>query len=108
VGIDKTINVTGITLNGADMGNYVLTTDIASAIASITSKSIDITMSDESFVYDGTAKSLVATNSENVAMKYTNNAQIDVNTYEVTAEVDDPNYSGFTTAILTITPKQYQ
>jgi len=66
----------------------------------------EITMADASFIYDGTAKSLTATNTNGVAMTYTSNGKIDVGTYTVTATIDNASYSGSKTATLTITKKE--
>ena len=65
-----------------------------------------ITMADASFVYDGTAKSLTATNTKGMEMTYTNNGKIEAGTYTVTATIDDASYSGSKTATLTITRKE--
>ena len=68
--------------------------------------STEITMADASFVYDGTAKSLTASNTNGLAMTYTNNEKIDAGTYTVTATIDDASYSESKTATLTITRKE--
>jgi len=68
--------------------------------------SSEITMADASFVYDGTVKSLTATNINGLAITYTNNGKIDAGTYTVTASIDDAIYSGSKTSTLTITRKE--
>ena len=49
VGENKTINATGITLTGADAGNYVLsTTEVSGRVGAITLKKVTITAEDKS------------------------------------------------------------
>ena len=51
----KTVSISGITLTGADAGNYVLTATIDSATADITAKSLTVSgITAEDKVYDGT------------------------------------------------------
>lgn len=104
-GISKTVNVTDIKLGGDDKDNYVLSTTAVATTANIAVKETTITMADASFVYDGMAKSLTATSSDGVAIKYTGNNKTEAGTYTVTATPIDPNYSGSKTSTLTITQK---
>jgi trimeric autotransporter adhesin len=55
IGTGKTVTVSGITLTGADAGNYTLTTATAAGTASITVKSLNITATALDKVYDGNA-----------------------------------------------------
>jgi hypothetical protein len=57
VGTDKTVNVTGITIAGADAGNYTLTSSTAKGTASITAKLLTITARPHTITYNGTAYS---------------------------------------------------
>ncbi|WP_257658797.1 Ig-like domain-containing protein [Parapedobacter lycopersici] len=66
----------------------------------------DITLEDNSFVYDGTAKSLAITGDlpPGTSVSYANNSRTDVGTQEVTATVSGDNYEDLVlTADLTIT-----
>jgi gliding motility-associated-like protein len=55
IGISKAVAVSGITLTGADAGNYSLTSATASGTASITVKSLTISATVSDKVYDGNA-----------------------------------------------------
>ena len=54
VGTGKTVNVTGISIGGADAGNYNLTNTTASATANITAKALTITANDKTKAYGKT------------------------------------------------------
>src|SRR5262249_35558262 len=56
-GAGKDVAVTGITLSGADAGDYSLTSGNAPATAAITPRAISITASSDSKIYDGTISS---------------------------------------------------
>jgi len=65
-----------------------------------------ITLEDESFVYDGTAKSLAITGDlpPGTSVSYTNNSRTGAGTQEVTATVSGDNYEDLVlTAALTVT-----
>jgi len=53
VGTGKTVSVTGITLSGADAGNYSLASTSASSSADITARSLTVTATGIDRVYDG-------------------------------------------------------
>ncbi|MGH7511757.1 MAG: YDG domain-containing protein [Gemmatimonadales bacterium] len=63
VGNAKPISVTGISIAGADAGNYALASTTASATANITAATVtgSVTVSDK--VYDGTTAATIATRS---------------------------------------------
>ncbi|KQW93334.1 hypothetical protein ASC94_11860 [Massilia sp. Root418] len=66
-GSGKTVNVSGITLSGADAGNYVLGSSSASTTASIAQRAISVTASAASKVYDGTTAATVSLSDDRVA-----------------------------------------
>jgi hypothetical protein len=51
VGVGKTVNVTGITLSGADAGNYALSTTATSTTANITAVPLTVTANDKTRAY---------------------------------------------------------
>ena len=53
IGIGKSVSVSGISLTGADAGNYTLTSSTATGTASITVRSLTITATISDKVYDG-------------------------------------------------------
>ena len=68
-----------------------------------------ITFEDDSFVYDGTAKSLAikGTLPDGVVIEYVNNSRTDAGTQEVTATLSGDNYETLVlTADLTVTPTE--
>ncbi|MEB2779835.1 MBG domain-containing protein [Algoriphagus sp. C2-6-M1] len=104
--------------SGENVGNYAINLgslqagenyaiNFVGANFTITKAAITtITLSDGSFIYDGTAKSLVTTGTlpagTNVA--YTNNSRTDVGMQQVTATISGSNYTTLVlTADLTIT-----
>jgi filamentous hemagglutinin family protein len=54
VGVGKTVSIGGITLGGADAGNYTLANATASTTADITAASLTISTSNVTKTYDGT------------------------------------------------------
>ncbi|MDO3628338.1 S-layer family protein, partial [Mucilaginibacter sp. BT774] len=60
----RTVSVSGISISGADVGNYSLSTTTATATANITAKALTITAAAANKVYDGT-NSASATLSDN-------------------------------------------
>jgi len=105
------VSVDGISIAGADAGNYSLANTTATTAADITGSSTTITLSggNTTVQYDGNPHSLSFTASPSVAqinVTYNGSATAPtvVGTYSVVATAVDPNYSGTTTATLTITP----
>ncbi|WP_157963344.1 MBG domain-containing protein, partial [Algoriphagus litoralis] len=81
----------------------VLNADLTITPATITG----ITFEDDSFVFDGSAKSLAITGAlpEGTSVAYSNNGRTDVGTQEVTATITGANFTTLVlTADLTITP----
>ena len=66
VGDNKTVNVTGITLGGADAGNYIFN-NTAMTIADITPATLTITASGHHKVYDGTTTATVTLSDDRIA-----------------------------------------
>jgi Fibronectin type III domain. len=96
-----------ITRGTLDAGpNYAIT--FTGADFSITPAAITgVTLTGDSFVYDGTEHSLAVegTMPEGTSVRYSNNGRTDVGSQEVTATVSGANYPPLTlTATLTITP----
>lgn len=58
-GSGKTVNVTGITLGGADAANYALAATSASTTATITPRALNVTATGSNKVYDGTVAAAV-------------------------------------------------
>ena len=50
VGLDKSVSVTGITITGADAGNYSLASGTATTTASITPAPLTITVANQTMV----------------------------------------------------------
>jgi hypothetical protein len=104
VGLNKAVQVSGLTLTGADAANYTLTQPATTA--TITPASVSIAISNLSFTYDGTPKAATITISPSVsaAIVYSNGGSAPVNagTYTVTVNVTDSNYSGSANAQLVI------
>uniref|UniRef100_UPI0021C920CA T9SS type B sorting domain-containing protein n=1 Tax=Parapedobacter soli TaxID=416955 RepID=UPI0021C920CA len=91
------------TVEGTGYTPLVLTADLAITPATITG----ITLSDGTFVYDGTAKSLAITGTlpDGTTVTYTGNNRTDAGTQEVTATITGSNYEGLVlTADLTVIP----
>ncbi|WP_208112414.1 MBG domain-containing protein, partial [Pedobacter metabolipauper] len=82
-----------ITLNAAETANYLEATKTVTLKinpATITS----VTLADQTFTYDGTAKSLEVTGlPSDASVTYTGNDQTDAGTYTVTAIVTQANYA---------------
>ncbi len=124
-GVEITVDVEGG--NGIDVGkytavasttnkNYTLTNNrqeyeiIAKTITEEDIKELGIEFNDETFVYDGTEKSLSVNNlPEGFNVSYENNDKVDVGEYEVKAIITgNENYNGeiTLTATMTISPKE--
>ena len=82
--------VTATMDGGNNYEDLVLTAELEIAKASLVDA---ITFSDDSFVYDGTAKSLAISGDlpDGVEVTYTGNGQIEVDIYTVTATMDGGN-----------------
>ncbi|WP_164917895.1 MBG domain-containing protein, partial [Leeuwenhoekiella marinoflava] len=91
------------TITGSNYNTLVLTADLTVTPADVTG----ITFEDESFVFDGMAKSLAITGTlpDGTSVAYANNSRTDVGTQEVTATITGSNYNTLVlTADLTVTP----
>ncbi|MEI8142914.1 MAG: YDG domain-containing protein, partial [Chitinophagia bacterium] len=60
IGTNKTVTIAGITLTGTDAGNYTLTSTTATGTASITVKSLIVSVTASDKIYDGNTTALVA------------------------------------------------
>ncbi|PZX55697.1 hypothetical protein LV85_00922, partial [Algoriphagus chordae] len=91
------------TISGTNFTTLELKADLTITPATV----IGVTFTDDSFVYDGTAKSLAITGTLPVgtAVTYTDNSRTDVGTQEVTATISGANFTTLELkADLTITP----
>ncbi|SFU20907.1 PKD repeat-containing protein, partial [Algoriphagus locisalis] len=91
------------TITGENYNTLVLTADLTITPAKVG----DITFEDESFVFDGTEKSLAVEDDlpDGTSVVYTNNGRTDVGTQEVTATITGDNFTTLVlTADLTVTP----
>ena len=66
VGNGKTVNVSAISLSGADAGNYSLQSTTATTTATITQKALTASYTASNKVYDGTAAATVAGSSSDI------------------------------------------
>ena len=91
IGSDKTVNVSGIVLEGTKAGNYSLATDHATSTATISKATYNmdgVIFAGKNLTYDGSAHSLSigGTLPEGVSVTYTNNTKNrDAGSFEVTA-----------------------
>ena len=85
-----TYTVTATIDGGNNYEDLVLTAELEITEASLVDV---ITFNDDSFVYDGTAKSLAISGDlpDGTEVTYTGNGQIEVGTYTVTATIDGGN-----------------
>ncbi|PZX55698.1 MBG domain-containing protein, partial [Algoriphagus chordae] len=91
------------TISGSNYNQLVVKADLTITPATITG----ITLANGSFVYDGTAKSLMISGTlpSGTSVAYTKNSRTDVGTQEVTATISGSNYNQLVVkADLTITP----
>jgi hypothetical protein len=122
-GIGKTVEISGITLGGADAGNYLLTTTTATTTANITPLAITVTATGTNKVYDATLNDPVTLASSGVlagdVVSFSDTSATFGNKNVGTAKPvtvtgitalgpDAPDYSVNTTATTTatITPKE--
>src|SRR5262249_9809235 len=61
VGVGKAVNVTGLTLGGADAGNYALSSTTATTTANVTTASVTATVTASNKSYDKTTSATLAT-----------------------------------------------
>src|SRR5204862_414742 len=66
VGNGKAVSVSGISISGADSGNYHLTNTTASTAANITARDLTVAASGENKQYDGTTTATVTRSAERV------------------------------------------
>ena len=88
-GVNKTVNITDITLSGAKKDNYTVNTT-ATATATINKASIDgITFSNSTVTYDGTEKSIEITGTlpSGASVDYTGNKGTNAGTYDAIATI---------------------
>ena len=67
VGTGKTISVTGISITGADAGNYQLSGTTASATADITAKALTVSATGINKAYDGTTEATVTLSTDKMS-----------------------------------------
>ena len=67
VGTDKAVSVNGITLSGADAGNYNLTNTTASTTANITVRTLTVTAAAQNKIYDGNTNATVSLSDNRVS-----------------------------------------
>ena len=67
VGTGKLITVTGITLSGADAGNYVVASSSAQTTADITPATLTVTAASPDKIYDGTTQSSASFSDDRIA-----------------------------------------
>ncbi|WP_332848330.1 YDG domain-containing protein, partial [Massilia sp. S19_KUP03_FR1] len=82
-GVGKTVSVSGVTLSGADAGNYTLASNTGSTTASITARGLTASFSGVNKTYDGTRSAIVTSND--------NRIDGDVLTVAATAAFGDKN-----------------
>src|SRR5207302_1380089 len=66
-GTGKTVTITGITIGGADAGNYALQNTTANTIANISARTLTVTATGVNRVYDGTTAATVALSDNHLA-----------------------------------------
>src|SRR6185369_5479140 len=66
VGSGKTVSVSGVSVNGTDVGNYTFNTT-AEATADITARSLTVSATGVNKVYDGTTSATVTLTDDRVA-----------------------------------------
>jgi hypothetical protein len=67
VGDAKTVTATGLSLSGADAGNYELASTSATALADITARTLTVSATGVNRVYDGTADATVTLSDDRVS-----------------------------------------
>lgn len=107
-GLEKLVNVTGITLGGADAGNYTLANNTATALGDITPRDLTVSAQGINKVFDGTTAAQVTLTDNRIAgdnLTITNssasfadanvgvNKQIDVLGIVIDSGTDAANYN---------------
>jgi len=67
VGNDKTVTATGLSLTGADAGNYTLSSTSATTTADITARTLTVMATASNKVYDGNSNATVTLSDDRVA-----------------------------------------
>jgi hypothetical protein len=67
VGTGKTVTVTGISISGADAGNYQLASTTTTTTANITARTLHVTASGVNKVYDGTTAATVTLSDDRIS-----------------------------------------
>ncbi|MBK9130444.1 MAG: filamentous hemagglutinin N-terminal domain-containing protein [Gammaproteobacteria bacterium] len=67
VAAGKTVNVSGVSLSGADAGNYILASTTGATTADITARTLNVGYTGVDRVYDGTTAATVTTNDDRVS-----------------------------------------
>ena len=67
VGVAKPVSVSGISLSGADVGNYTLASTTATSSADITARSLTLTASASNKVYDGNTNAVVSLSDNRIS-----------------------------------------
>jgi hypothetical protein len=106
-GVNLAVNITGLTLSGADALNYTLTQPTATA--NITVAVPTVALGNLIQIYDGTAKSVTATTtpaglSVSVTYDVGSAVPIEPGRYAVVATLNDINFQGSATGTLFIIP----
>jgi YDG domain/MBG domain (YGX type)/S-layer homology domain len=66
-GVGKTVSVSGISISGADIGNYTLVNATATATANITPRNLTVSATGASKVYDGTTATAISLSIDKLA-----------------------------------------
>ncbi|MFA4993525.1 MAG: YDG domain-containing protein, partial [Candidatus Omnitrophota bacterium] len=66
-GLSKTVNISGLSISGADSANYTLTTTSTSTTADITPRALTVTAAGINKVYDGTTNATVTLSDDRIA-----------------------------------------
>jgi autotransporter-associated beta strand protein len=66
-GTGKTVTASGLSLSGADMGNYVLSTNLVTTTANITAAGLVVSATGQSKVYDGTTTTAVSLSDNRIS-----------------------------------------
>jgi MBG domain-containing protein/YDG domain-containing protein/CARDB protein/galactose oxidase-like protein/Kelch motif protein len=100
----QTVTATGITLGGSKADNYTLPSTTATTTAIISQAPATLTLGLNA-TYTGSAQTPTATTSPaNLAVTWTNAPQTNAGTYNVTATINDPNYTGSKSGDFVISP----
>jgi parallel beta-helix repeat protein len=102
VGTDKPVNITGLVLSGNDADKYKLPSKATSA-ANIAKATATVVLGNLNQTYTGGPLMPTATTTPTgLAVTWTGAPQTNAGLYSVTATVNDQNYSGSETGLLTI------